>query len=105
MDASGRLRWLRAVLFVGVVYLVAGRLSPPTLPHPRARSMAGRDGGAGVRGRTRRSYRPCLNAALRRVTVSGDSLRDALRYWEPRRLWYNVALSLEAAAWVVFTWP
>ena len=24
MDASGRLRWLRAVLFVGVVYLVAG---------------------------------------------------------------------------------
>jgi len=39
------------------------------------------------------------------VTVSGDSLRDALRYWEPRRLWYNVALSLEAVAWVVFTWP
>ena len=24
MDASGRLRWLRAVLFLGVVYLVAG---------------------------------------------------------------------------------
>src|SRR5882762_10456966 len=24
MDGSGRLRWLRAVLFVGVVYLVAG---------------------------------------------------------------------------------
>ena len=33
--------------------------------------------------------------------MSGDSLRDALRYWEPRRLWYNVALSLEAVAWVV----
>src|SRR5207245_8276631 len=39
------------------------------------------------------------------VTMPGDSLRDALRYWEPRRVWYNVALSVEAAAWVVFTWP
>jgi len=37
--------------------------------------------------------------------MPGDGLRDALRYWEPRRVWYNVALSLEAAAWVVFTWP
>src|SRR5437870_5501924 len=37
--------------------------------------------------------------------MPGDSLRDALRYWEPRRVWYNVALSVEAAAWVVFTWP
>jgi hypothetical protein len=32
-------------------------------------------------------------------------LRDALRYWETRRLAYNLALALLAAAWVVLTWP
>lgn len=30
---------------------------------------------------------------------------DALRYWEPRRIAFNVALVLLAAAWVVLTWP
>jgi cytochrome bd-type quinol oxidase subunit 2 len=30
---------------------------------------------------------------------------DALRYWETRRVAYNLALVLLAAAWVVMTWP
>ncbi len=32
-------------------------------------------------------------------------VHDALRYWEPRRLWYNLALTGLAAAWVFLTWP
>jgi hypothetical protein len=31
--------------------------------------------------------------------------REALRYWETRRVAYNLALALLAAAWVVLTWP
>jgi len=30
---------------------------------------------------------------------------DAVRYWEPRRLGYNLALSAQAVFWVVRTWP
>jgi hypothetical protein len=33
------------------------------------------------------------------------SIRDALSYWEPRRLAYNGALLVQACAWVVLTWP
>ena len=33
------------------------------------------------------------------------AMSDALRYWEPRRLPYNGALAVLAAAWVVVTWP
>jgi hypothetical protein len=32
-------------------------------------------------------------------------LVDALRYWETRRIAYNLALILLATAWVVLTWP
>ena len=32
-------------------------------------------------------------------------VRDALRYWEPRRLLYNAALAALACGWVVVTWP
>jgi hypothetical protein len=31
--------------------------------------------------------------------------RDAVRYWELRRIWYNLALLGIAVAWVVGTWP
>ncbi len=34
-----------------------------------------------------------------------DALRDALRFWEPRRIAYNLVLFLTAAAWVILTWP
>ena len=37
--------------------------------------------------------------------MPGEILRDAIRYWEPRRLWYNVALTALTAACVVVTWP
>src|SRR5260370_30656352 len=30
---------------------------------------------------------------------------DALRYWEPRRVLYNAALTAVAGSWVVLTWP
>ena len=28
-----------------------------------------------------------------------------VRYWEVRRIWYNLALTLLCAGWVVHTWP
>jgi len=30
---------------------------------------------------------------------------EAIRYWEPRRLIYNFALTAVCAGWVVVTWP
>lgn len=32
-------------------------------------------------------------------------LSDALRYWERRRILYNLALSVVVVAWLVSTWP
>lgn len=32
-------------------------------------------------------------------------LIEAARYWEPRRIAYNLALLAQAGAWVVVTWP
>jgi hypothetical protein len=37
--------------------------------------------------------------------MRSEVLRDAIAYWEPRRLWYNAALTALAGAWVVLTWP
>ena len=37
--------------------------------------------------------------------MTSDTLPDATRYWERRRLWYNLALTALTAAWVVLTWP
>jgi len=37
--------------------------------------------------------------------MRSEVLRDAFGYWEPRRLWYNVALTALVGAWVVATWP
>lgn len=34
-----------------------------------------------------------------------QDLREALKYWEPRRLAYNGALTALACAWVILTWP
>ena len=30
---------------------------------------------------------------------------DAIRYWEPRRIGYNLVLTLIVLGWVSFTWP
>lgn len=35
----------------------------------------------------------------------GVNLKDAARFWEPQRLWYNGVLLLIVVLWVVFTWP
>jgi hypothetical protein len=32
-------------------------------------------------------------------------LREAMHYWEPRRVVYNIVLAAIVAAWLVFTWP
>ena len=32
-------------------------------------------------------------------------LGDAVRFWEPRRLIYNVVLAAVVLAWVMITWP
>ncbi len=37
--------------------------------------------------------------------MRSEVVRDAIGYWEPRRLWYNAALTALAGAWVVLTWP
>lgn len=33
------------------------------------------------------------------------SLADAVRFWEPRRLVYNIVLTAVVVAWLVATWP
>ena len=35
----------------------------------------------------------------------GDVLSEALRYWEPRRIVYNLLLAGIVLGWVGFTWP
>jgi preprotein translocase subunit SecY len=32
-------------------------------------------------------------------------LDDALRYWEPRRLLYNLLLTAVVSGWLIVTWP
>ena len=34
-----------------------------------------------------------------------ESLADAIRFWEPRRLVYNFVLTAVAVVWLVATWP
>jgi len=34
-----------------------------------------------------------------------EVLKDAIRYWEPRRVVYNVALTAVVIVWVWLTWP
>ncbi|MGB8326338.1 MAG: hypothetical protein WCE48_02035 [Steroidobacteraceae bacterium] len=37
--------------------------------------------------------------------MTRESVREAVRYWEPRRLWYNLLLAALGVAWVIGTWP
>ncbi|HVN33072.1 MAG TPA: hypothetical protein VMT45_13910 [Thermoanaerobaculaceae bacterium] len=37
--------------------------------------------------------------------MRSEVLRDAIGYWEPRRLWYNVALAALTVTCVLATWP
>jgi hypothetical protein len=34
-----------------------------------------------------------------------DTLAEAIRFWEPHRLAYNLVLAAVVIAWVVLTWP
>jgi hypothetical protein len=38
-------------------------------------------------------------------TPSHGDLQDAIRYWESRRIGYNLALFAAASSWVLATWP
>lgn len=37
--------------------------------------------------------------------LSRELLTDAVRYWEPRRIVYNLVLAAVVLAWIVFSWP
>jgi hypothetical protein len=39
------------------------------------------------------------------ATAAGEVFKDAVRYWEVRRIWYNLILLGIVVAWVVATWP
>jgi hypothetical protein len=40
------------------------------------------------------------------IRNGGPSIfREATRFWEPRRLWYNAALTVAVLLWLIFTWP
>lgn len=34
-----------------------------------------------------------------------DLISDAIRYWEPRRIGYNLVLAAVVLGWVAMTWP
>ncbi len=34
-----------------------------------------------------------------------EAFLDAMRYWEPRRIAYNVVLAAVLSAWLALTWP
>jgi hypothetical protein len=34
-----------------------------------------------------------------------ESFTDAIRFWEPRRVLYNLVLTAIVVAWIVATWP
>lgn len=49
-----------------------------------------------------------MNAASSGTTNSGplrDSFLEAVRFWEPRRLFYNLLLLAVVVTWVLATWP
>jgi hypothetical protein len=37
--------------------------------------------------------------------MQSEVLRNAIGYWEPRRVWYNAVLTALAGCWIVLTWP
>jgi hypothetical protein len=48
---------------------------------------------------------PETSTTARGEVPIGDALSDALKYWEPRRIPYNLVLAGIALGWVGFTWP
>jgi hypothetical protein len=45
-----------------------------------------------------------MNATLNETPIR-DALTDAIRYWEPRRIAYNIALAFIVVAVGAFYWP
>lgn len=45
------------------------------------------------------------NTAGSSPTAFRELFRDAVRYWEPRRIPYNAVLAAIVVAWVVVSWP
>ena len=34
-----------------------------------------------------------------------ETINNAIRYWEPRRIVYNIILAAVFVGWIVLTWP
>ena len=41
----------------------------------------------------------------RSPNTSNEMVRRAIRYWEPRRITFNLVLAAVMVAWLVLTWP
>jgi hypothetical protein len=48
---------------------------------------------------------PAENGGRRGAAYWEQRVKEAVRYWEPRRLIYNAVLTAMAVIWVVGTWP
>lgn len=42
---------------------------------------------------------------MRPSAILSDTISDAIRYWEPRRIVYNAVLGLVLVAYFVINWP
>ena len=89
MDASGHKRWLRAVIFLGVVYLVAGitfgALADPTRRAILAR-LAGGEAGVMELAKPFRMSQPAISKHLKVLERAGLIVRSRRAQSRPCRL-------------------
>jgi hypothetical protein len=48
---------------------------------------------------------PPPSSAENQPNPSREILSDAIRYWEPRRIAYNLILTAVVIAWIALSWP
>jgi hypothetical protein len=46
-----------------------------------------------------------LRKEIGRRVMFSEKIKEAIRFWEKRRIVYNGMLTVVAVAWVVWTWP
>ena len=52
------------------------------------------------------TYHLFMKTALNETKeMFGAKFKDAVRFWEPRRIVYNLVLTAVVLAWLVLTWP
>jgi hypothetical protein len=47
----------------------------------------------------------CRRASEQRARSFRSLLSEAVRYWEPRRVIYNLALAAVSVCWAILSWP